>query len=58
MTLEWDHKNETTPSALMAHVRDVWESFRGRPQFCESLVSSMPRRIREVADAGGAYTKY
>ena len=36
MTLEWDHKNERTPSALMEHVREVWEAFRGRPQLCES----------------------
>lgn len=58
MVNEWVHTNEQTRDALERHVREVWESFRRRPQYCESLVRSMTRRIDAVREANGYYTKY
>ena len=58
MVNEWDHANERTKDALERHALTVWEGLRRRPNICNSLVRSMPRRIEACVEAEGKYTKY
>ena len=58
MANEWTHQNERTPEALERHVVRTWESLRATPRICESLVDSMPKRVRELRENEGKYTKY
>lgn len=49
---------ERTQEELDAHVRTVWESFRGR-NFCRTLViPSMQNRLEECVNNNGYYTSY
>ena len=58
MVLQWEPADERTPEALHTHCQAMWESFRGRPQFCHNLVASMNRRCAEVLAADGGHVKY
>ena len=58
MVQKWKHDNERTENALECHCQLVWESLRQEPEYVESLVRSVPRRIEEVRDAQGGYTRY
>ncbi|RVE46539.1 hypothetical protein evm_008830 [Chilo suppressalis] len=57
MVQEWDGNQCRTTEALRRHANDVWESFRGRG-FCEKVVGSMRKRLQDVLNAEGGYTKY
>ena len=35
---------------------EVWDNIM--PEVCQSLIESMPKRIREVIEAKGRWTKY
>lgn len=41
---------------LVDAITDAWQEMSG--EFLDSLVTSMPRRVRAVLDADGWYTKY
>lgn len=46
---------KTVPE-LKARLREIWEQFT--PLFCESLVGSMPRRIRDILAKKGGVTNW
>ena len=58
MVQEWDIGQERTKEANVRHAKDVWEGIRNRPSICLNLVNSMPKRLGEVIDARGGWTKY
>ena len=47
-----------TSGQLWERVSSEWEELRFRPTFFQNLAASMPHRLQDVADAGGAATKY
>ena len=58
MSREWDVGDDVSCSAIERHAQEVWESVHRRPNICYNLVTSMPKRIGEVIDAQGGWTKY
>lgn len=42
--------------ALKAKIQEIWNAFT--PQYCKSLVDTMPKRIKAVIDAKGDVTSY
>lgn len=57
MVQRWDMRNERTVEALQTHCMQVWENFRGT-DICFNIVSSMRRRLLNVIESRGGYTKY
>jgi hypothetical protein len=60
-TREWEDIEEginiRTRASLDRHLRNIWERQRGR-NTCQNLINSMPKRLREVIDNDGWWTKY
>jgi hypothetical protein len=60
-TREWEDIEEginiRTRAGLDRHLRNIWERQRGR-NTCQNLINSMPKRLREVIDNDGWWTKY
>ena len=47
-----------TSDQLWARVANKWSELRSRPRFFSNLATSMPHRLQDVIDAGGAATGY
>ena len=60
MVLGWDDCQERRAEELASHAARVWESLRSPngTRLCNSLVKSMPDRVRDVIRCGGKYSKY
>jgi hypothetical protein len=60
-TREWEDIEEginiRTRAGLDRHLRNIWDRQRGR-NTCQNLINSMPKRLREVIDNDGWWTKY
>jgi uncharacterized circularly permuted ATP-grasp superfamily protein len=60
-TREWEDIEEginiRTRAGLDRHLRNIWERQRGT-NTCQNLINSMPKRLREVIDNDGWWTKY
>ncbi|CAF3669016.1 unnamed protein product [Rotaria socialis] len=58
ITKEWMPENIRSKAHLLQHSRDTWEGMRRTPGLCQNLCDSMPRRLNQVIDELGSYTKY
>ena len=50
-------RNPTSEASLKEAIRTVWTT-EITPQYCQALVSSMPKRIKDVLANKGGYIKY
>lgn len=57
MVQEWDSNQARTREALVRHVHEIWDSFRGN-NVCYNMVSSMQERLQDVINAEGGYTRF
>lgn len=57
MMQEWGVEEKTRQS-VERKAREVWEGIRRRPEICSRLTDSVPRRLQEVIQAQGGWTKY
>lgn len=61
MTHKWDAGSIKSKDNIISHAKQIWESLRPKrdiPNICESLVASMPKRLGNVINSRGSYTKY
>lgn len=58
MSKDWMVGEPRNAAAVEETARRVWETFRWRPDFCQNLVASMPKRLNKVIDANGGWTGY
>ena len=60
MVLEWDPANERNAGDLARHAQRSWARMRSLDgaRFCKSLVESIPRRVLDVINSQGKYSKY
>lgn len=58
MKQDWKVGEPRNATAVEETARRVWDSFRRRPELCQNLVASMPKRLNKVIDAGGGWTGY
>ena len=54
----WNQEGERNPDELLDHINREWEALRARPQLANNLVQSMPRRLQEVIEKEGGWTRY
>lgn len=47
-----------SPDLLWEAVKDEWTRLQGLPDFASTLYASLPRRARNVVEAGGAFGRY
>lgn len=57
MVQNWDASQIRNIHNLKQHVHELWDHYRGL-DYCQKLVQSMGRRLQDVIDAEGGYTKY
>lgn len=57
MVQRWEMRNERRTEVLEAHCHQVWEDLRGT-NICSNIVGSMRRRLLDVIENNGGYTKY
>ena len=58
MSRDWDVGEDRSINGIKDKCFEVWESLRRRPNYCNTLVESMPKRISEVIDARGGWSSY
>ena len=55
---DWDISSKKTKENLIHHVTKSWESLRQRPDLLSIYSNSMKKRLQDVIEANGGYTKY
>ena len=58
MSRDWEVGEHRTIDGIRQKAFEVWESLRRRPDYCNTLVESMPKRLSEVIDARGGWSYY
>ncbi|KAK4301123.1 hypothetical protein Pmani_026706 [Petrolisthes manimaculis] len=54
----WEPAQERTSHALLEHALREWEILRRKPDLVREHVESMPRRLQQVIEKEGGWTKY
>lgn len=54
----WEPSEERTSHALFEHAIREWEILRRKPHLVRQHVESMPRRLQQVIEKEGGWTKY
>lgn len=54
----WPANQRRTKDALWTQIQEAWDRVSTRRRYCRNLISSMPRRLREVIWAEGSHTRY
>lgn len=54
----WPHPPPRSDDALWSIMLDAWEEIALDEQYFKNLVQSMPRRLQQVVEAGGYWTRY
>lgn len=57
MVQQWDSDRARTRIALINHVHEIWDSFRGS-NVCINMIASMQQRLQDVINAQGGYTRF
>ena len=55
---DWDVTKKRSKQNLQDHVIKTWESLRYRPDLMSNYSNSMIKRLNDVINANGGYTKY
>lgn len=54
----WESGMERSARNLFTHTVQAWEAYRGKPQIIHNHVASMPKRLQQVIEKQGGWTKY
>ena len=55
---DWDATKKRSKINLQDHVIKTWESLRLRPDLMSNYSNSLIKRLNDVINANGVYTKY